>query len=188
MCPPYPQRDRKRQLIGAVCRNHRIKRLVPCRCLDGHVKEPYEMSMAWEPDRRSNFFSSPHAHLCTVTYMTEISLIVTLNNLFTHLNLRCPPIIHYFRLIQTTYIRPYYLSGAKIIFFVILKVISTFLSNFNCFCTIKNVTSKNGLFKMKSPTKCQWRWEPDSWFNFFNPPAHLCAVTYITEISLHVTL
>ena len=32
MCPPYPQRDRKRRLIGAVCRNHRIKRLVPCRC------------------------------------------------------------------------------------------------------------------------------------------------------------
>ena len=80
MCPPYPQRDRKRRLIGAVCRNHRIKRVVPCRCLDGHVKEPYEMSMAWEPDRRSNFFFSPPAHLCAVTYMTEISLIVTLNN------------------------------------------------------------------------------------------------------------
>ena len=46
MCPPYPQRDRKRRLNGAVCRNHRIKRVVPCRCLDGHVKEPYEMSMA----------------------------------------------------------------------------------------------------------------------------------------------
>ena len=29
--PPYPQRDRKRRLNGAVCRNHRIKRLVPCR-------------------------------------------------------------------------------------------------------------------------------------------------------------
>ena len=28
-----------------MCRNHRIKRLVPCRCLDGHVIEPYEMSM-----------------------------------------------------------------------------------------------------------------------------------------------
>ena len=32
MCPPYPQRDRKRRLNGAVCRNHRIKRVVPCRC------------------------------------------------------------------------------------------------------------------------------------------------------------
>ena len=82
MCPPYPQRDRKRRLNGAVCRNHRIKRVVPCRCLDGHVKEPYEMSMAWEPDRRFNFFFSPPAHLCAVTYMTEISLIVTLNNQF----------------------------------------------------------------------------------------------------------
>ena len=40
--------------------------------------------MAWEPDRRSNFFFSPPAHLCAVTYMTEISLIVTLNNQFTH--------------------------------------------------------------------------------------------------------
>ena len=46
MCPPYPQRDRKRRLNGAVCRNHRIKKVVPCRCLDGHVKEPCEMSMA----------------------------------------------------------------------------------------------------------------------------------------------
>ena len=40
--------------------------------------------MAWEPDRRSNSFFSPPAHLCAVTYMTEISLIVTLNNKFTH--------------------------------------------------------------------------------------------------------
>ena len=32
MSPLYPQRDRKRRLNGAVCRNHRIKRVVPCRC------------------------------------------------------------------------------------------------------------------------------------------------------------
>ena len=31
---------------------------------------------------RSLFFFSPPAHLCAVTYMTEISLIVTLNNQF----------------------------------------------------------------------------------------------------------
>ena len=73
MCPPYPERDRKSRRIGAMCRNHRIKRVVLCRCLDGHVKEPYEISMAWEPDRRSNFFFSLPAHLCAVTYMTEIS-------------------------------------------------------------------------------------------------------------------
>ena len=52
MCPPYPQRDRKRRLNGAVCRNHRIKRVVPCRSMCRHI------------------------------YMTEISLIVTLNNQF----------------------------------------------------------------------------------------------------------
>ena len=38
--------------------------------------------MAWEPDRRYNVFFSPPAHLCAVTCMTEISLIVTLNNKF----------------------------------------------------------------------------------------------------------
>ena len=38
--------------------------------------------------KRSNFFFSPPAHLCAVTYMTEISLIVTLNSQFnsTQLN------------------------------------------------------------------------------------------------------
>ena len=38
--------------------------------------------MAWEPDRRSNFFFNPPARLFAVTYMTEISLIVTLSNQF----------------------------------------------------------------------------------------------------------
>ena len=51
-----------------------VKRLSPCRYLDGHVKEPYEMSMAWEPDRKSNFYFSPPAHLCAVTHITEIWL------------------------------------------------------------------------------------------------------------------
>ena len=32
ICPPYPKRERKRRLNGAVCRNHRKKRVVPCRC------------------------------------------------------------------------------------------------------------------------------------------------------------
>ena len=41
---------RKRRLNGTVSRNNRIKRLDTCRCLDGQVKEPYEMSMAfWSP-------------------------------------------------------------------------------------------------------------------------------------------
>ena len=44
-------------------------------------------------------------------------------------------------------------------------------------------------FCLHLATNCLWRWEPDRRFNFFfNPHAHLCAVTYITEISLYVTL
>ena len=39
-----------------------VKLITPCLFLDGHVKEPYEMSMAWEPDRSSNFFFIPPAH------------------------------------------------------------------------------------------------------------------------------
>ena len=60
-----------------------VKRVALCRCLGGHIKEPYEISMAWEPNRRSNFFSPP-AHLYAVTYMymTEILLNVRLSNRF----------------------------------------------------------------------------------------------------------
>ena len=45
-----------------------VKRLALCRCLDGHVKEPYEMSLAWEPDRKSIFFSPPE-HLRVQIYV-----------------------------------------------------------------------------------------------------------------------
>ena len=88
MCPPYPKRDRKRRLNGAVCRNHRIKGWSSPRvgARTGTLKNPTKCLWRWEPDRRSNFFFSPPAHLCVVTYMTEISLIVTLNNQFTYLN------------------------------------------------------------------------------------------------------
>ena len=41
---------------------------------------------------------------------------------------------------------------------------------------------------LKNPTNCLWRLEPDCMSNFFGPPAHLCAVTCMTEISLIVTL
>ena len=36
----------KKRLNGAVSRNNPIKRMAPCQCLDGHVKEPYKISMA----------------------------------------------------------------------------------------------------------------------------------------------
>ena len=50
--------------------------------MTGTLKNPAKCLWRWEPDRRSNFFFSPPAHLCAVTYMTEISLIVRLNNKF----------------------------------------------------------------------------------------------------------
>ena len=88
MCPPYPQRDRKRRLNGAVCRNHRKKEWSRVGVWTGTLKNPTKCLWRWEPDRRSNFFFNPPAHLCAVTYMTEISLIVTLNNQF---HLTSPP-------------------------------------------------------------------------------------------------
>ena len=41
--------------------------LALCPSLGGHVKEPYGKSMASEPDRMSNLFFIPLAHLCAVT-------------------------------------------------------------------------------------------------------------------------
>ena len=41
---------------------------------------------------------------------------------------------------------------------------------------------------LKNSTKCLWCWGPDCRSNFFSPSAHLCAITYITEISLIMTL
>ena len=54
---------RNRRLNGAVCRNYRIKRVVPCRCRTGTLKNPTKCLWRLEPDRRYNFFSPP-AHLC----------------------------------------------------------------------------------------------------------------------------
>ena len=45
MYPPYPNACRKRRLKWDDFSELR-KRLTPCRCLDGNVKEPYEMFMA----------------------------------------------------------------------------------------------------------------------------------------------
>ena len=44
----------------------RIKRMVPCRCRTGTLKNPVKYIWRWEPDRRSNL--SPPAHLCRQIY------------------------------------------------------------------------------------------------------------------------
>ena len=51
----------------------------------GTLKNLTKCLWRWEPDRRSSFFFRPPARLCAVTYMTERSLIVTLNNQFNNL-------------------------------------------------------------------------------------------------------
>ena len=53
---------RKRRLNWAVCRNHRTKWVVPCRCRTGTLKRPAKCLWRWESDRRYNFFSPP-AHI-----------------------------------------------------------------------------------------------------------------------------
>ena len=68
------------------------------------LKNPTKCLWRWEPDRRSYFFFSPPAHLCAVTYMAEISLLVTLNNQFTS------PHINHFRVISLDHLHqhPYH--------------------------------------------------------------------------------
>ena len=72
--PPYTHARRKKATEIGRFLGLTVKRVVPCLCLEGHVKETNEMSMAWEPDRRFNFFFSLPAqlHVCAVTYITEM--------------------------------------------------------------------------------------------------------------------
>ena len=75
---------------GAISRGKTVKSFVLCRCLDGKVKEPYGMSMVWEPDRRSNILFSPLAQLCAVTYillkrsLESVARMSLYNQLQTH--------------------------------------------------------------------------------------------------------
>ena len=41
--------------VSPACRKRRIKREGPCRCSDGHGKNPTKCLWRLEPDRRSNF-------------------------------------------------------------------------------------------------------------------------------------
>ena len=70
--PPYPNARRKRRLKWAVSRNNRKSDI---------IKEPWEISMALDPDRSSNLFSEP-AHQYAATCISEISLIENISNLF----------------------------------------------------------------------------------------------------------
>ena len=60
-----------------------VKRLALVGVKTGTLKNPTKCLWRWETDSRSNFFS-PLVHLCAVTCITEILLIVTLSNQHTH--------------------------------------------------------------------------------------------------------
>ena len=83
MCPPYPQRVVKGDLLGRCVGITVLKGCSRVGAWTGTLKNPTKCLWRWEPDRRSNFFFSPPAHPCAVTYMTEMAFIVTLNNQFT---------------------------------------------------------------------------------------------------------
>ena len=87
MCPPYPQRVVKGDLIGRFLGITVQKWWPRVGAWTGTLKNPTKCLWRLEPDRRSNFFFIPPAHICAVTYMTEISLNVTLN-IRIHLNSR----------------------------------------------------------------------------------------------------
>ena len=61
----------ERRLIGAVCR----KGWSRIGTWTGTLKNPTKCLWRWEPDRTSNFFFSPPAHLCAVTYTNVCSFI-----------------------------------------------------------------------------------------------------------------
>ena len=82
----------------------------------GTLKNPTKCIWRWEPDRRSNFFFGPPAHLCAVTCMTEISLIVTLNNQFNSIQIchqELPPLPPYFCLLYLFGYPPPYIFAIK---------------------------------------------------------------------------
>ena len=84
MCPPYPQRVVKGDLLGRCVGSTVWKGWSRVCDWTGKLKNPTKCLWRWEPDRRSNYyFFSPPAHLCAVTCMAEILLFVTLNNQFT---------------------------------------------------------------------------------------------------------
>ena len=70
MCPPFPSVLLKatKQLNGAVSGNNRTKRVAPCRCLDGHVKETYEMSMAFGARPQVQLLRSARTSMCRQIY------------------------------------------------------------------------------------------------------------------------
>ena len=71
--PPYLHARRKKATEMGRFLGITVRRVALCQCLDRHVKEPFAISVAWKPDRMSNFFSSPPAHLRAFTYISGVA-------------------------------------------------------------------------------------------------------------------
>ena len=191
-----------------VSRIDSIQRLAPCRCLDT-LKNPTKCLWRWEPDHRSSFSLSPSAYLCAVTYITEISLHVTSSiqshlthatrnlcvcvcvcacvNWLLNVTINDISVIH-----VTTHRCAGGLKNMDVRSGSNVPVQSSTQGNpfYGNFEKPPNFPVNYWTGTLKNPTKCLWRWKPDRRPNyfFFSPPAHLCAVTCMTEISLTVTL
>ena len=66
--PPYPQRDRKRRLNGAVCRNHRIKGWSRVGARTGTLKNPTKCLWRWEPTVGQLLLQSACTSMCRHIY------------------------------------------------------------------------------------------------------------------------
>ena len=66
--PSVFQACRKTRLNGAVSRNNRIEWVAPCRCLDGHVKEPNDMYIAFGARPWVQLLQSAWTSMCRHIY------------------------------------------------------------------------------------------------------------------------
>ena len=97
-----------------------------CFLIDGHFNKSYKMSTAREPDRRSNFVSSPaHLHVCAFIYVTEISLIVTLSNQYSLTPFPCLIVVWFslysclFVLFFFSFFLFFFLGGGVVLLFIV---------------------------------------------------------------------
>ena len=84
--PPYPHAYRKMQLNGAVSRNNR-KNVCPVSVLGRGRKRILQNVYCVGSPTVGSASSSIRLHRCAVTYITEISLHVSLNNQSNSLSL-----------------------------------------------------------------------------------------------------
>ena len=84
--PPFPHACHKRRLKWGGFSECPSKGWPHVGAWTGMLKNPIKCLWRWEPDLRSNFFFSPHAHLCAVTYCKIKNCRWDLISLFSWVN------------------------------------------------------------------------------------------------------